>query len=95
MTEQLARFYGAKVVTQISSSVTHVIMESKDLSRWNDIRSISKKLFTQTQKAIHIISQDWVEESISTHEDLDELSFHVSQLLRKKKKPSQPSQTSQ
>ncbi len=95
MTEQLAKFYGGKVVTEITNQVTHIIMDAKDLSRWNDIRSISKKLFTETHKAIHIVSQDWLEESISTHEDLDELSFHISQLLRKKKKASQSSQTSQ
>jgi hypothetical protein len=75
MIEEMAKFYGAKVVSEISSSVTHIIMDVKDLSRWSEIRKLD------IHKTIHIVNQDWIEESISCHEDLDECSFSIRNKL--------------
>jgi DNA ligase-4 len=77
--EEKARFYGANIVSQMTSNVTHIIMDSSELTRWKEIRKEIHRWVSKTKKPIHIVNQDWIEESIMFREDLDEFSFLVNQ----------------
>ena len=81
--EEKARFYGAKIVSQITADVTHIIMDSKESSRWTQIRTEIRKVSSGAtgafinKKDVYIVNQAWIEESIFCHEDLDEFSFLI------------------
>lgn len=56
----LLEYYGATLSTEIDESVSHVIVDKKDLSRLPDIQSQCREIYKRTQKAKHIVCKEWV-----------------------------------
>ncbi len=62
------RNYGATLSDQLDNKVSHVIVDSKDISRVASLRDISK---TRAKK-FHIVTQDWVSDCIKSEKLLQE-----------------------
>lgn len=86
VTKLLLTYYGAEISSTIDWTVTHIIMDLDDLSRFKTIRGMMRQVLEKKpQCGIHLISKEWVEESVQLREDLDPLEFYV---LRRQVKPS-------
>ncbi|KAL3869402.1 hypothetical protein ACJMK2_042087 [Sinanodonta woodiana] len=54
------RFFGASITTHLEPDVSHVIMDTKDLSRLNQFKEERRK----RQRKFHIVTEAWVRECI-------------------------------
>jgi len=69
--EPLIVFYGGNVSKVIDETVTHIIVDQKDLSRLMELTQQAERI----ENGIRIVSLKWIFECIQQKEDLDEFNF--------------------
>lgn len=72
-------FYGGTLSETIHAGVTHVVVDTSDPTRLDEIQSQVAQTTPTSNKTrpCHVVSKEWVEESAASHDDLDEREFYV------------------
>eukprot|EP00026_Physarum_polycephalum_P001548 Phypoly_transcript_01550.p1 GENE.Phypoly_transcript_01550~~Phypoly_transcript_01550.p1 ORF type:complete len:948 (+),score=159.21 Phypoly_transcript_01550:87-2930(+) len=78
LTQHMLEFYGATVSKTITQLTTHIVVDKTNLSRLSEIKSIVLRyLHMPPNLSKYVVSREWVEESVTQQEDLDEREFFV------------------
>jgi DNA ligase-4 len=78
LSERLAKFYGARVVSAITRDVSHIIVDADDRARMSDIRRACRKLLGLPRPlAKHVVRSQWIDDCVSSHEAWDETQYIV------------------
>jgi DNA ligase-4 len=78
LSERLARYYGARVVSAITRDVSHIVIDGEDRSRMIEIRRACRRLLSLPRPlAKHVVRSQWIDDCVSSHEAWDETQYIV------------------